>query len=333
MQIQRSLLQPFFSLLLPFCALAGPELERFEYSARRMGIDVTITLYAAGEETGRKASQKAFERIREVEEIATDYDAQSELMRVSREASKAPMTVSPQLMQMLQACQDMSRLSDGAFDMTVGRYSLLWRQARYRKAIPDADLLKEASAYVGYRHVKLDESTRSIHITQPGLRLDLGGAAKGYALDRARDSLRASGCEHFLIRAGGEVLAGKAPPDAEAWHLKDGLSTNRWQIHSAAVATSGDTIQALEVGGSRYSHIIDPRTGYGLTNLCQAIVVAEDGLSADMQASTLCVLGPEEGLKLAKRRGWAARISTTDSDGRHRHVSTAAFRKRMQVAD
>ena len=289
-------------------ATATEPLERYEFLQIRMGIPVTIVLYAERQATANHAAKAAYDRIKELDRILSDFDPDSELSRLCTDAEPGiPQGVSPELMQVLTAAQELSHRTGGAFDVTVGPIVRLWRIARRRESLPDDDRLHAALESVGYRNVVLHEAQHHVELALSGMQLDLGGIAKGYAADEALRVLQAHGVTRALIDAGGDVVAGDPPPERDGWRVEiedfrsEAPSNSLPRIlnlANAAVATSGDAYQFLEVDGVRYSHIVDPRTGLGLTTPSSVTVIAPTGMAADSWASAVSVLGPSLGLRL-----------------------------------
>ncbi|MDW8290933.1 MAG: FAD:protein FMN transferase [Armatimonadota bacterium] len=278
-------------------------LHRYQYSQMAMGVQVTITLYAPDQATAERACAAALERIAEIEQIASDYRPDSELMRLCAQAGGAPVRVSEELFTLLQRAQALAQRTGGAFDITVGPYVQLWRRARRTGQFPTGEELREARGRVGYDKIVLDEQERTVRLLVPGMRLDLGGIAKGYALDCALRVLQQHGIHHALLEAGGDIVAGLAPPGTAGWRIRvENAAPERQWVYLArgAISSSGDTEQYVEHEGKRYSHIVDPRTGWGLTTRVAATVIARDGITSDSLATALCVLGKQEGMRLIR---------------------------------
>jgi thiamine biosynthesis lipoprotein len=205
----------------------------------------------------------------------------------------------------LQRAQEVAKQADGAFDVTVGPVVRQWRRARRTRELPPAEELKKALALVGYEKVRLNAKDATVQLTLMGMLLDLGGIAKGFAAELMVALLRELGIPRALVAAGGDIVAGEAPPDAKGWKVGIGpldnpaaKPTHYVLLARAAVSTSGDAEQYVEIGEQRYSHIVDPKTGLGLTVRSSVTVIAQDGATADALATAACVLGPERGLKL-----------------------------------
>jgi thiamine biosynthesis lipoprotein len=285
-------------LLSGGCALRGAALRRFEFRQLHMGVETRITLYAPDAATAAQAARSAFGRIAVLDSLLSDYRPDSELTRLSARAGGPPVRVSEELFSVLSRARELARLSGDAFDVTAGPLVRLWRGARRSGVLPTPAERAEALARTGWRHLRLDSASRTARLAVPGMQLDLGGIAKGYAADEGISTLRAHGVHRALIEMGGDVVAGGPPPGTRGWRVRvaDARGAPRaLRLAHAAVSTSGDTEQFVEIGGVRYSHVVDPATGVGLTTRAAATVVAADGITADALSTLLTVLGPERG--------------------------------------
>jgi FAD:protein FMN transferase len=309
--IERSLCRVFACLLvIPLSGIGAPDqsLARFEFTQPCMGTMFKIVLYAADPTVAARAASAAFDRITALDSTMSDYKPESELMRLCQAAGGPPVKVSEDLFQVLAAAQELATRSNGAFDITVGPVVRLWRRARRRHELPDPDRLAHARALVGYRNLVLDPRQHTAQLLKPGMLLDLGGIAKGYAADEALAVLKNDGIRSALVAAAGDIACGNPPPGHRGWRIELALptpstaslheSTRYLLLHDAAVSTSGDAEQHLDLDGQRYSHIINPATGMALTGRRSATVVAPQGITADSCATAVCVLGPKRGLKL-----------------------------------
>lgn len=322
-------------LLLGATAIPGAGYEgltRFEYFRMQMGTRVRIVLHAADEEAAREAAAAAFDRIAELDGLLSDYNPESELMQLCRTGYPTAVPVSPDLYVVLQRALGYSRDTSGAFDVTVGPLVALWRDARKTGRLPSSDRLRHARGSVGFNKIVLGKGTAALR--RPGMRLDLGGIAKGYAADAALALLKARGLERAMVDAGGDIRVGAPPPGRPGWVIEiqntegSGGRAARLSLSDCAVATSGDTEQYLEVDGIRYSHIVDPRTGLGVRKSARVTVIGRDCTEADALATALSILEPEEGVRVAHRKGAAARITvregtllrTVDSEGLSRYL-------------
>ncbi|GMV71173.1 MAG: FAD:protein FMN transferase [Phycisphaerales bacterium] len=279
-------------------------LTRYEFAQVHMGVECRITLYAGQRESAEKTAALAFQRIADLDACLSDWRLESELNRLSDAAGGPAMPVSEDLYRVLDLARRFSEATGGAFDPTVGPVVRLWRQARREGQLPDRQALEGVLGTVGWQGIELHRDIRSVRLARPGMRLDLGGIGKGFIADRVGEVLRDQGVCCFLVDLGGDLLAGDAPPDRAGWTVVvrtgHGDATTL-TVANAGVATSGDTAQFVEIEGVRYSHIVDPRTGLGLTNCIAATVIAPDATTADALASAVCVLGEIEGKAAAVR--------------------------------
>jgi thiamine biosynthesis lipoprotein len=308
-----------FATLLLGCAAsfaADPGLKRFTRVEPHMGTRFKIIVYAADESTGDGAIRAAFARIAELDGIMTDYRPTSELMRLCHKAGGEPVPVSADLFEVLSRAQEVARRSDGAFDVTVGPLVRLWRRARRTGRLPDPDQLLQARTLVGYDKVRLDQKRRAVQLLKPGMLLDLGGIGKGFAADKALEVLRKHGIDRALVAAGGDIAVSGPPPNTDGWTvgiapLEDPESKPKRSLvlQHAAVSTSGDAEQHVEIDGKRYSHIVDPRTGIGLVGRMSVTVVAPNGTTADSLTKVVAVLGPERGFPIIDATPGAAALS------------------------
>jgi thiamine biosynthesis lipoprotein len=282
----------------------GPQLSRFEYSKIYMGMRTRLVVYAIDETAAVNACRAAFDRVGQVEDAASDYRRDSELMKLCATASTRPVKLSDDLYTLLTEAQRIAELSDGAFDPTVGPYVQLWRRARKEKTLPTNQEIADAGKAVGWRKLRIDESARSATLAAPGMKLDLGGIAKGYAGDCAIQTLREHGIRSALFEAGGDIVVSDAPPGTLGWviNLVDAGPDMPQEVtvHNCGVSTSGDTQQFVEIDGKRYSHVVDPRTGIGLTTRAMSTVIAPKGIWSDGLSKPAEMLPPGKVRELLK---------------------------------
>ena len=299
---------------------AAPPLERFEFAQRLMGISFTIVLYAPGEEAANLGARAAFARIRELNGIMSDYEPDSELMQLCRTAGQGKdVPLSDDLWQVLTRAEEVSKASDRKFDVTVGPLVKLWRKARRTRQLPSAAELEGASKLVGHTRLRLNRETKSAELLTKGMLLDLGGIAVGYAADEALEVLRSQGITRALVDGSGDISVSDPPPGKAGWRIgiaplaPDAPPGRFVSLANAAISTSGDAWQFVEIGGKRYSHIVDPATGLGLTERVSVTTIAPDGTAADALATAVCVLGPERGLKMVENTKGVAVLIVRES--------------------
>jgi thiamine biosynthesis lipoprotein len=305
-------------------------ISRYESTQFHMGTRFRIVVYADSA-TARKAITKAFQRIAEIDNRLSNYKQDSELTRLSSKFGQH-VSVSDDLWSVLSLSRMVYEQSDGAFDVTLGPVTQLWRQARQTKTLPAPAAVAEALSRSGTNLLEFDDVEKTVRLTSARMALDPGGVAKGWAVQQAVDVLRQHGISSALVDGGGDMFMVGRPQKKNGWRIAiaplraGGKPTTIVELVDRAIATSGDTWQYLAVGGKRYSHIVDPQTGMGVTIPSSVTVICKDGGLADAWASAICVLGPERGLKvLAGRKGIEAIVVYLDEQGDVRQKSSAGF--------
>jgi thiamine biosynthesis lipoprotein len=278
---------------------AGTLLPKFvnaaALSAERplMGTLFRITTYADDEKLIGPVTDEAFTIAAKINSVASDYIADSEILSFSKLPHGKPHPVSGTLFPLLLQAQYFARETDGNFDLTLGPLTKLWRESRRRGKLPDPEKLAAAMASSGHEKLVLDEDSQTLTFTVRGMRLDLGGIAKGQAADAMLAVFKKHGFPRTSITCGGDVCVGDPPPGKDHWTIgvkdsEDGKNPPLELVNSA-VSTSGDLHQFLKIGGKRYSHIINPRTGLGLTEARSATVTAPTAAESDARATAACV--------------------------------------------
>lgn len=297
-----------------------------------MGTTVRVVLYAPSAERAERGRQAAFAVMKEVDDRMSDFKPESELSRLNQAAGKGPQRVSPPLLEVLKTSAWTADVSGGAFDVTVGPLVRLWRRSRKEKRLPTPEELAEARARTGAENLEI--AGDAVALKKDGMAIDLGGIAKGYACDRALAALKELGLTRALIDAGGGMALGDPPPDKPGWRI--GLLGDPSRIlvlKNCGVSTAGDVEQFVEIDGKRYSHIIDPATGLGLTNQAMATVIAPTGLLSDALDTPICVLGPERGFRMASGVAGVEAWTQWIEDGRRKRAETPGFRNFAVPAD
>lgn len=297
-------------LILLFAALTlpqpvrGGEALRLEQSLDAMGSTYSLVLYGDKRETLLAAAEQAFEEVRRLDRMLSNYRKESEWSRLNRDAAAGPVAVSEELFRLLERCAEYSRQSDGAFDITVGPLIKIWGFYKGSGRLPHRAEIRGILARVGYRKVILDPAGNTVRFARPGMELDPGGIGKGYAVDRMAAALRDAGIGAGLITAGGSsIYALGSPPGEKGWkvqirHPKDASKTvEEIRLHDQSLSTSGNYEKFFRAGGKIYSHIMDPRTGYPAQGMLSASVIAPQTLDSEAWTKPVYILG----------RAWAAR--------------------------
>jgi thiamine biosynthesis lipoprotein len=313
---------------------ASPALSRFEFIEAHMAVDFRIVLYAADEAAAKQAAAAAFARIKQLDWMLSDYNADSELSRLSDTApSPEPVHVSDDLWRVLSRAKQAAEQTSGAFDCTVGPVVKLWRRARRTGELPPTEAIAAAREAVGDRFLKLDAKNHTAQLLKPKMRLDLGGIAKGYAADAALAILKERGITRSLVAGSGDIAVGDPPPGKKGWRIGiaplDPTSPPRRYVlvANAGVSTSGDSMQHVEIGGRRYSHVINPRTGTALTDHCSVSVIAPDATASDALSTGVSVLGPKEGIAVADKLPGTASLIVRKPDDKTETYESSRWRQ------
>mgnify|MGYP002009887490 FL=1 len=282
------------------------EYQRFTESC--MGTEFTILIDHPDQELARNTATQAFEEAHRLNQILSDYLSDSELSLLSNNSGSSNFyPISKDLFRVLTASQKLARETGGAFDITVGPFSRLWRIARFRKALPSKPKLLNAQKRVGYEKLILDAKKKTAQLVEFAMVLDLGGIAKGYAADQMLSVIKDFGIKRCLIDAGGDLVIGEPPLGKKGWSVDVGGKSHhqlpKLLLSNCSVSTSGDIEQFLEVDGTVYSHIIDPRTAIGISSRSQVTVIAKNGTTSDSLASACLVLGFDASLRVLKAYG------------------------------
>ncbi len=295
----------FVIFLISAALLCAGELLRLEDSAEAMGTAYTVVLYGEDQDKLEAAAAAAFDEVRRLDRMLSNYRPDSEWTRVNRMAGDGPVKVSAELFALLERCLDYSRKSEGAFDITVGPLMRVWGFYKGTGRLPAPEEVARVRKTVGYANVILDTAQQTVRFRLPGVELDPGGVGKGYAVDRMVEVLKAHGIASALVSAGSSSIYGLGHPPGEAgWrvqirHPRDGTRTvEEVVLRNESLSTSGDYEKFFEAGGKLYSHIMDPRTGYPASSgVVSVSVVAPSTLDSEVWTKPFFVLG----------RSWAAR--------------------------
>lgn len=274
-----------------------------------MGSPFTIVMYAKDSVQAATLATECFRLVDSLNLVFSDYIDSSELSRLSASAGidTQPVVVSPALLDILITAKKAFEKSNGAFDITVGPLSRFWREARKTKQFPTKDAIQRLRRLVGFKYMTIDTIHKTVTISKPGIQLDLGGIAQGWIGQRIIDFLRAQQIDHALVSVSGDVVMSEAPPGSKGWTIgvnvpesTDDLLSRTLLLQNKSVTTSGDAYQYIEHAGKRYSHIIDPRSGYGVTSQRNVTAIADDGTTADWLATACSILPVKAAIKLAQ---------------------------------
>lgn len=301
-----------FFILLIFLLFPYPGnaqiLKRYQFEEAKMGSPFQIILYSKDSVSANEIAMRAYGLIDSLNLIFSDYEAESELNKLSSTAgSDSFVQVSPILYNLLQQSREAWFLSKGKFDITLGPLSKVWREARKTGQFPNDTKIEIAKARTGMQYLILDSMKHPVKLTQKGMQLDLGGIAKGFIAQYVLDFLKENGFPIALANAGGDIAFGDAPPDKDGWSVavsipvRDQVLPANLVLKNQAIATSGNMYQFIEYQGKKYSHEIDPQTGYGIQSQRNVTVISPDGALSDWLATACSVLSIKKSKKLATR--------------------------------
>ncbi len=288
-----------FLFTLPQISATSQELDRYDFQESKMGTSWSIVLYATSDVTAQNAAQKAWQEVDRLNDIFSDYEEESEITQLHHASGDSDfIPVSDDLWYLMRWSHKLSHLSEGAYDITISPLSKLWRRAIRQQELPNQKRIDQARQKVGYRSIQYDSLNRSVQLDRAGMKLDFGGIAKGYAVDKVAMILRGYGITRFLIDGGGDIYAGDPPPNLEHWKVHVQSIDQTLEICNQAIASSGMIYKYLVSQGQRYSHIVDPRSGIGVKDARAVNILANDCMIADALATALSVIGIEEGQEL-----------------------------------
>jgi thiamine biosynthesis lipoprotein len=304
-----------------------------------MGTFVHIVAVAEDSGTANKCVRAALEEIHKVDELMSDYKSDSEISRVNKEAFEKAVKVSDSTYEVLQRSVEFSEMTGGAFDITVGPLVALFRKAKESKVAPSEEQIAQARSKVGFEKLKLDNENKTVQFSENGMLLDLGGIAKGYAIDKAIEAALRCGAIGAMVDIGGDVrcfglptegknhwLIGLQDPNSAIEGIEGGGLLLVLKITNAAVATSGDYQQFVFIEGKRYSHIMDRRTGTSAEGLSSVTIITDNATDADALATSVSVMGAEKGLALIEKLPGTEAILMT-SQPKHQIIKTSGTEK------
>ncbi len=299
-----------------------------------MGTAIRVELWCDERDRAADAMDAVIDEMHRIDRAMSPYKPHSELSRINRDAAQRPVPVSAEMYALLERALEFSRLSLGAFDITYASVGHLYD---YRAGVaPRDDELEAARAGIGWRHVVLDPRFRSVRFAHPATRIDLGGFAKGHAVDRCVEILRAHGIEHAYVSAGGDSRVigdrrGRPWTVAVRDPRRAGEAVAVLPLVDTAISTSGDYERFFERDGVRHHHLIDPATGRSPDGVRSVTILADDGLTAEALSKCVFVLGVDEGLSLVATQPGTDAI-VVDADGALHHTPGLLGAGRAAVA-
>lgn len=282
-------MKQFVLLLLWLGSAWGSDLLRYEANLEAMGGTYTIAVYGSDRYRLEAAVTSAFDEIQRIDALISNYKPGSEWSLINRKAGSEAVVVSEESARLIAHCLDYSRRSEGAFDITVGPLMRIWGFFKQQGRIPHRSELRDAMENIGWQNVQVDLAKHAVRFGRPRMEIDPGGIGKGYAVDHAAKALRDAGIQSGFISAATSTLyaIGVPPAEPRGWkvqihHPKDRRrSVAEVYLKDESLSTSGNNEKFFEAGGKRYSHIMDPRTGYPAEGVIQASVVAPRAIDSE----------------------------------------------------
>jgi len=335
-------LKPFIytiALLVFSTPLLQAQTRKFSYSEMKMGSAFNLIIVSADSNKANHLARKSYELVDSLNHIFSNYDSSSELSKINASAGLLPYKMSRAMLDLVQKSQYAYIQSKGAYDISIGPLSSLWRKARKAKLFPEASTVLATKKLVGLNQVKINKRLGTIFLPNANMQLDFGGIAKGYIAQWVINFLKANGIQQALVDAGGDIVMSGAPLNQQGWLIgvnlpetTDQLLNKKLQLSNCSVATSGDVFQFIEYKGVKYSHIINPLTGYGVTNLRNVTIVAKTGATADWLATACSILPIKEAKQLAISHQ-AALLITTLKNGKLVFEATPSFKNYWQTTN
>jgi thiamine biosynthesis lipoprotein len=322
-----------------FCLLftavsCSPNKERiFKKDRILMDTLVAITVVSDSKDTAEKAIDAAFSEIEYLEKLSNHYSSDSEITRINRNAGISEVKVSYDILKLLEKALYVSENTEGAFDVTMGPVIALYDF--HKKIRPDDGMIKKTLSLVNYRDIIINRDRSTVLLKRKGMLIDLGGIAKGYAADKAAETLKKNRVRSGLVAVAGDIKAFGLKPDGKPWKIgirnpesgdKEDDIMATIELKDMAISTSGDYERFFISGGKRYHHLLDPKTGLSAQECRSVSIITKEGAFTDAFATGIFILGPEQGVKVLDKLGFEGMI--IDSQGKS-HL-TQGIRKKIE---
>jgi thiamine biosynthesis lipoprotein len=310
---------------IPACKKREPDklLERTGFLMDTV-VHVSVFGAAGSEQAMQSALDRCFREMSRLEGMTSIHVDTSETAEIVRRAGKDSVSVSPETVAVLRRAAQVSESSDGAFDVTIGAIKDLWGFDASNPKVPGPDAIRRLVRHTGYRGIALRNG--KAYLNDPDARIDLGGIAKGYIVDRAVQVLRDSKIRAGILQAGGDMFVFGKHPGRPFWRIGvkhprntdagDGMIGVIETDGEQGISTSGDYERYFMIGGKRYHHILDPKTGYPARGCVSVTIVAPDAMTSDAYSTTVFVLGPEKGMELIERHPEIEGLIISEENGR-----------------
>jgi FAD:protein FMN transferase len=312
------MLRLIFLLLFPFTLSA--QLKRFQFSENKMGSPFDIIFYHTDSAEAVSISKECFDLVDSLNNIFSDYSSSSEVGRLASMTVK-DQKVSNELFELILLSKQAWKRSGKTFDVTIGAITQIWRKVKKENRFLNDSEIKTAREQTGFENLIINKRAKTISFKKTGIRFDFGGIVPGYAAQKVIDLLKNKNISSALVDASGDIVVSDPPPGKNGWTIAINLPESEnemWDkkllLKNFAVSTSGDVYRYMIHEGKKYSHIINPRTGYGVTSQRNVTVIAQDGTTADWLATACSILPIKKALKLAKKEHAVVFIATLVSE-------------------
>jgi FAD:protein FMN transferase len=296
-------------------------LKVYRRSQKLMGNQFELSIVCDDDQKAETALNAAIEEIQRIEKLLTTFSENSQTAAINNNAGKQPVAVDQEVFDLILRSRKISQLTEGSFDITYGSIDKrFWNFDQDMKSLPDAEQAKKSVRLINYRNVILDHEHKTVFLKNEGMRIGFGGIGKGYAADRAKAVLRNMGIESGVVNASGDLVAWGSQVDGQPWTI--GIADPKYKggafsymnISNKAVATSGNYEKFAVINGKRYSHTINPRTGFPVSGIKSVTIIAPIGELADAMATPVMVMGVRAGLNLVNQVKGLACIVIDESD-------------------
>lgn len=300
----RMYLTVFFLLFTLTCSFSQ---QVFKKTTVLMGSVFELTLVEKDSALAEKHFQQVTGEIDRIENLISEWRPQTQISEVNRNAGVSPVKVDREVFELTQRALRYSELSEGAFDISIAAMDKLWRFDGSMTEMPSGEAIRRSVERVGYRHILLDSAASTIYLARPGMKIGFGSIGKGYAADKGRELMQKLGVQGGIVNASGDLSAWGAPPGSKVWRIgiynpfKPRKILKVLKLKEASVATSGSYEKYAEIRGKRYSHIINPQTGYPSTGLTSVSVTGPTAEFANALSTSVMVMGKKKGIRLLKQ--------------------------------
>jgi thiamine biosynthesis lipoprotein len=308
-------------LVLLFPVTLTAQLKRFQFSENKMGSYFNIIFHHTDSTEAVSIAKECFLIVDSLNNIFSDYSSESEVGKLNSQTYNGDIKVSDELFTMIIQSSQAWIQSGKTFDITIGALSQLWRKAKKENKFPEKAAIKKAKQSTGFENIIVNEKSKTISLKRSGIKLDFGGIVPGYAAQRIIDYLKTKDIRHALVDASGDIVMSEAPPGKNGWSIginlpesENELWDKKLELKNCAVSTSGDVYRYTIHNGKKYSHIIDPETGYGVTSQRNVTVIAKDGATADWLATACSISSIKKALGLAKKEKAELLIATLQNE-------------------